>query len=40
MHPEANMIRHASPIFRWSTVRWIEIFFILGLPVALTSGIG
>ncbi|MEJ2185604.1 MAG: hypothetical protein P8Z36_06655 [Gemmatimonadota bacterium] len=39
LHTEAIMIRTAFSILRWSTIRWIEIFFVIGLPLALTAGV-
>jgi hypothetical protein len=34
------MLSHFPHMLRWSTVRWIEIFFILGLPFTLSAAIG
>ncbi|MEJ2217181.1 MAG: hypothetical protein P8099_11255 [Gemmatimonadota bacterium] len=31
------MARHSSPTSIWSTIRWIEIFFVLGLPLTLAT---
>ncbi len=34
---EGPMPHYLAAILRWSTIRWVEIFFILGLPLAFAA---